>query len=177
MNIFRTKKAETVGENSSEGGLFGKAKGVFGGERRALGDITNNERAVDQNKDGTKKISSWFQAPVSSGPTSIKPLTTAAPVVSKDDERSYMQRDSDNIDDRDASNPLLCPEYVNEMYNIFRASEKEFQVDANYMATQPYVNERMRTILVDWLVRKMTKQPHMHAQSNPITHLLGRSPS
>merc|ERR1711968_386932 len=38
------------------------------------------------------------------------------------------------------------------MYDIFRQSEVESQLNPNYMSTQPYINERMRTILVDWLV-------------------------
>ena len=80
------------------------------------------------------------------------PSTQAAPVIAPNDERDYMRREADDIDARDARNQLLCAEYVNEMYDIFRQSEKEFQVNANYMTTQPYVNERMRTILIDWLV-------------------------
>ena len=158
MNIFsRAKKSEPVGDNDAEIGLFGKAKMALGGNRRALGDITNSVagNGVEQAKDGAKKTMSWFQGPVSSGPTSIEPLSAPAPIVSKDDERSYMQRESDDVDARDAQNPLLCSEYVNEMYDIFRASEKNFQVNANYMSTQPFINEKMRTILVDWLVPKL----------------------
>ena len=63
-----------------------------------------------------------------------------------------MRREADDIDARDAKNQLLCSEYVNEMYDIFRQSEIEFRVNANYMLTQPHINDRMRTILVDWLV-------------------------
>ena len=152
MNIFR-KRSEFVGDNESELGLFGKVKSAVTGTRRALGDITNSvANAHEQGKDGAKKAMSWFQGPVSSGPTSIEPHQAPAPIISKDDSRSYMQREADDIDSRDNQNPLLCSEYVNEMYDIFRSSEKEFQVNANYLSTQPFINEKMRTILVDWLV-------------------------
>ena len=33
-----------------------------------------------------------------------------------------------------------------------KSLEKEYIVNSTYMTSQPYVNERMRSILVDWLV-------------------------
>lgn len=38
------------------------------------------------------------------------------------------------------------------MYDHFNVLEKQFAVNHNYMKSQPYVNAKMRTILVDWLV-------------------------
>ena len=156
INIFRKRTTEQAGDMKSDDGeskLFGgKAKSVLGANRRALGDITNSvagNLAGDQDKSGAKKIMSWFQGS-SLAPTVIQP--PPPPIISADDAREYMQREADDIDSRDASNPLLCSEYVNEMYEIFRVWEREFQVNANYMANQPYINERMRTILIDWLV-------------------------
>ena len=64
-----------------------------------------------------------------------------------------MNRESDDIDARDAGNPLLATCYVNEMYQHFGNLERQYAVSPNYMTNQPYVNERMRSILVDWLVR------------------------
>ena len=63
-----------------------------------------------------------------------------------------MSRLSDDIDARDADNPLLCATYVNDMYDIFMEIEKKFAVNPNYMSAQQFINERMRVILVDWLV-------------------------
>jgi cyclin B len=68
------------------------------------------------------------------------------------DDRFYMQRPSDDIDVRDEGNPLHCTSYINQMYDIFGMIEKEKKVNHEYMANQPYVNDRMRSILVDWLV-------------------------
>ncbi|KAJ1436096.1 cyclin-like protein [Ochromonadaceae sp. CCMP2298] len=63
-----------------------------------------------------------------------------------------MQRAIDDIDGRDVDNPLLVTCYVNEMYEHFNQVERDFNVNCNYMAKQDFVNEKMRSILVDWLV-------------------------
>jgi hypothetical protein len=160
MNIFRSKPTTESRTEESEGGFFAKAKGSIVGSRRALGDITNSVagQSGPQGNDVSKKFMSWFQGPSSASAytAATAPATVfnvpAAPVVSASDPREYMQRQADDIDARDSENPLFCPEYVNDMYDIFRQTERQFQVNANYMSNQPHVNEKMRTILVDWLV-------------------------
>lgn len=67
-------------------------------------------------------------------------------------DRPYMDRPSDDIDARDVDNPLLCTEYVNQMYDNFRVMERELALDGQYMAKQSFINEKMRGILCDWLV-------------------------
>ena len=164
MNIFRSKPATTESRTEdSEGGFFAKAKTSVVGSRRALGDITNNVAGQSgaQGNDVSKKFMSWFQGPSSATSAASAPVPAQAsafvvppaPVVSATDPREYMQRQADDIDARDAENPLFCPEYVNDMYDIFRQLERQFQVNANYMANQPHINDKMRTILVDWLVK------------------------
>lgn len=58
----------------------------------------------------------------------------------------------DDIDERDASDPLCATEYVQEMYRNFRVKEQTTSVRPIFMEHQPHINERMRSILVDWLV-------------------------
>lgn len=72
--------------------------------------------------------------------------------VQMDEERPYMSRPSDDIDARDVDNPLLCTEYVNEMYDLFSGLERDVALNPEYMSQQPYINEKMRAILCDWLV-------------------------
>lgn len=72
--------------------------------------------------------------------------------VQMDEERPYMSRPSDDIDARDVDNPLLCTEYVNEMYDVFSGLERDIALNPEYMTMQPYINEKMRAILCDWLV-------------------------
>jgi hypothetical protein len=118
-------------------------------KRRALGDITNAftaEETKDNNNAVKKHVSNLAHAP------EIKVEAADHVFTSRGPERDYMKRESDDIDARDAGNPLLATSCVNEMYNHFGILERKYSVCSTYMSNQPYVNERMRTILVDWLV-------------------------
>ena len=69
------------------------------------------------------------------------------------DPSSYqMTGNTDNIDERDRDDPLCATAYVQEMYEHFRLKEVTTAVRPTYMESQPHINERMRAILVDWLV-------------------------
>eukprot|EP00903_Cladosiphon_okamuranus_P019415 g17851.t1 len=57
-----------------------------------------------------------------------------------------------DIDERDADEPLAVTEYVEDLYMFLREREVATKVDRRYMEAQPNVNERMRSILIDWLV-------------------------
>lgn len=70
---------------------------------------------------------------------SSRPIRTAARVAT-------------DIDLRDADEPLAVTEYVEDLYMFLREREIATQIDRRYMESQPNVNERMRSILVDWLV-------------------------
>lgn len=65
---------------------------------------------------------------------------------------SYQFGPADNIDERDAEDPLCVTDYVQDMYQHFRGKETMTSVRPLYMENQPHINERMRSILVDWLV-------------------------
>lgn len=58
----------------------------------------------------------------------------------------------DDIDERDANDPLCATEYVQDMYRHFRSKEMQTSVRPVFMEQQSQINERMRSILVDWLV-------------------------
>ncbi|CAB4015580.1 cyclin B [Paramuricea clavata] len=57
-----------------------------------------------------------------------------------------------NIDADDFENPQLCAEYANEIYRYLMKYEKDFCI-CDYLKDQKEINERMRSILVDWLVQ------------------------
>ena len=65
---------------------------------------------------------------------------------------SYQYGPADNIDERDADDPLCATSYVQDMYHHFRSKEASTSVRPVFMENQPHINERMRSILVDWLV-------------------------
>lgn len=69
------------------------------------------------------------------------------------DPNSYQMTGTvDNIDERDQNDPLCVTSYVNDMYEHFRFKETETSVRPLYMESQPHINEKMRSILVDWLI-------------------------
>ena len=90
--------------------------------RRAFTDITNNLTGCD----------------------------SAATLAGKKTLKS--ERKADDVDARDASNPQAVTEYVNDMYAHFREKELETSVNPTYMSRQAHINEKMRAILIDWLV-------------------------
>ena len=143
------------------------------GVRRTFGrDITNNANVANGKESGAplaKKATtstSFFSAPLASlGMTSAAvPAPVARPAEPTDEthyddemdmeSKVHMQRPADDIDSRDMGNPLLCTVYVNEMYNLFFDQERQMAAahPSNYMPTQPHINEKMRCILVDWMI-------------------------
>ncbi|XP_078163360.1 cyclin-B2-1-like isoform X2 [Carex rostrata] len=57
-----------------------------------------------------------------------------------------------DIDSADAKNPLKVVDYVEEIYGTYRNIEETSCVNPEYMAKQPDINDRMRAILIDWLI-------------------------
>lgn len=57
-----------------------------------------------------------------------------------------------DIDSDDAKNPLAAVEYVEDLFVNYRKMEVYGCASPNYMAQQADINERMRAILIDWLI-------------------------
>ncbi|KAG9489443.1 hypothetical protein GDO78_005420 [Eleutherodactylus coqui] len=58
----------------------------------------------------------------------------------------------DDIDAEDSENPQLCSEYVMSIYSYLQQLELQQPIKQRYLEGKE-VNERMRAILVDWLVQ------------------------
>ncbi|XP_005998783.1 G2/mitotic-specific cyclin-B2 isoform X3 [Latimeria chalumnae] len=58
----------------------------------------------------------------------------------------------EDIDAGDDDNPQLCSEYVKEIYQYLRQLEVQQSICPKYLEGQE-INERMRAILVDWLIQ------------------------
>jgi hypothetical protein len=78
--------------------------------------------------------------------------STNSAVMANNNASSYQYGQADNIDERDAEDPLCATAYVQDMYRHFREKEALTSVRPLYMESQSHINERMRSILVDWLV-------------------------
>ncbi|GJQ09783.1 hypothetical protein GpartN1_g1574.t1 [Galdieria partita] len=57
-----------------------------------------------------------------------------------------------DIDSSDRHDPQQVVAYVNRIIANHRRIERKFMPDPHYMTEQPDINERMRAILIDWLV-------------------------
>ncbi|GAB2279749.1 G2/mitotic-specific cyclin-1 [Dionaea muscipula] len=57
-----------------------------------------------------------------------------------------------DIDGRDLKNPLAVVDYVEDLYSHYKKTEGCSGVSADYMVQQLDINEKMRAILVDWLI-------------------------
>jgi len=150
--------------------------------RRALRDVTNASRAnlsvppghLEKKEDrvqplvslGATNAENSVQLHPASIPARNEVLASViAPVDNRDevvyDRQSVVDNTPlsyqysghlDDIDERDRDDPLCVTEYVEGMYAYFRTKETSTSVQPVYMDNQRHINERMRAILVDWLV-------------------------
>ena len=138
--MLRSRKS--LASAACDDSQLGRAK-----KRRVLGDITNLPVTLPAKNDSKKPaVLKKEPSPVIDVPKAAKEID---PMLS---DREYMRRVADDIDLRDNKNPTLATCYVKEMYDNFAVLEKKFSPSATYMTNQPYINPKMRKILVDWLV-------------------------
>ncbi|XP_026175809.1 G2/mitotic-specific cyclin-B2-like [Mastacembelus armatus] len=154
-------------------GKTGKAPAA-GPRRAALGEITNAPGAAANTKrTGPAKASAKLDAVqkvkppvVRLVPQVVQVQAPAVPVpsVSKKSTDVSMKEEElcrafsetlltvPDVDEQDADLPQLCSQYVKDIYNYLHILEVQQAVRANYM--QDYeINERMRALLIDWLVQ------------------------
>jgi len=77
---------------------------------------------------------------------SARPRRTSASA-----EQLVPQSPLPDIDSADRGNYLYETEYVQDIYDYYRAVEMRYCVQ-HYMENQPDINDKMRSILIDWLV-------------------------
>jgi hypothetical protein len=70
----------------------------------------------------------------------------------KEIEMEDIEEAAPDIDSCDAGNSLAVVEYVDEIYRFYRRTEGSSCVPTNYMSSQIDINEKMRGILIDWLI-------------------------
>lgn len=135
--------------------------------RRPLGDITNTEVVqlpITQTRSSSdSQPQGQVQIQQSQSQATLNTITSTSDILINETprdedievielDRPYMNREVDDIDARDSENALLCSRYVSKMYDFFWEVENQFLVNCEYMTRQPFINDKMRCILVDWLV-------------------------
>nr|VDC77677.1 unnamed protein product [Brassica rapa] len=123
-----------------------------------------NKKDVAKNQEGVRAVQRKARAVVVVKPTQthevivISPDTNEVAKAKKNvtyssvlNARSKAASKSLDIDSADKDNDLAAVEYVEDMYSFYKEVENESKPQM-YMQTQTEINEKMRSILVDWLV-------------------------
>ena len=58
----------------------------------------------------------------------------------------------DEVDVQDMKDPLAAVDFVKYIYKAYRSTEQKVRISSTYMSRQQDINEKMRSILIDWLV-------------------------
>lgn len=70
--------------------------------------------------------------------------------------KEQLEKQIDPVDINEMDDPQSCSEFATEIFNWLRSSESDQgnnnQVSATYMQRQEDINEKMRSILIDWLI-------------------------
>lgn len=79
-----------------------------------------------------------------------------------------------NIDEHDVGNQLAVVDYIEDIYSFYRKTEVQSCVPADYMSRQSDINEKMRAILIDWLIEVHLKFKLMPETLFLTTNLIDR---
>ena len=141
---------------------------LSGNNIRVEEQVTNNQHANLYKLDaGFSLPQHGFKKPAGPPPLQRQPLISLKPRDEPKSENAGIedmevnnmveafteQMSIEDIDQDDHDNPQLCHEYVKDIYKYLRRLEQQYHVDPMYMNNQPEINERMRAILVDWLIQ------------------------
>ncbi|KAK6127191.1 hypothetical protein DH2020_039075 [Rehmannia glutinosa] len=110
-------------------------------------EVAENEKPIIINKKNAGEKSSKKKAPTLT--STLTARSKAACGLSNKPKASQIV----DIDAADVDNDLAVVEYVEEMYKFYKSVENEGRAYNNYMDAQPEINEKMRAILIDWLVQ------------------------
>ncbi|EGG21269.1 cyclin [Cavenderia fasciculata] len=69
-----------------------------------------------------------------------------------DDVHMVEAEQPENIDIFDAHDPQCVGEYVNDIFAYYRDKEIADRIDGDYIHGQQLINEKMRAILIDWMM-------------------------
>ncbi|XP_066509408.1 G2/mitotic-specific cyclin-B2-like [Hoplias malabaricus] len=147
--------------------VAGKAGVTNAGSRRAvLGELSNFAAKPAKASKGLKSAAQPAAVQPKRAPVvpvaPVHPVPVIPPVVAdvsmKEEEDDLCQAFSDalcpieDIDKGDEDSPQLCSEYVKDIYVYLRSLEAQQSIRPRYMDGYE-INERMRALLVDWLIQ------------------------
>ncbi|MBA0742782.1 hypothetical protein Gogos_015803, partial [Gossypium gossypioides] len=108
-------------------------------EKKDKAEVINNNKKVTQ-KEGSPKKKHTFSSALTA-----RSKAAAHGISNKPKE------DIVDIDGADTDNHLAGVEYVDEIYKFYKSAEHE-SMPNDYIHLQTDINEKMRAILIDWLI-------------------------
>ncbi|CAI0542047.1 unnamed protein product [Linum tenue] len=164
-NARNRRVLQDIGNLVIDGGDQGKKKAVAGrGVPRAAGAATKKEAekkqpppheviVISSDDESEKKPAA---KPVTKRVTTRKDVKTVTAILTARSKaacgiKNRPQNLVADIDTADVNNHLAVVEYVDDLYNYYKLAEVDSIVH-DYMDTQPEINAKMRSILVDWLI-------------------------
>jgi len=146
----------------------GMKRGPGRSARSALGDISNRGNAGTLAGKGGKKagaISKPFSIAVEKEPeedveiedVGEKGNAPALVITTGPEIHHTLAPVVDALDVGDLKNPKYAAEYVGDIYTHYRHVETRYMPDADYMSKQTDINEKMRALLIDWLIQVHVK--------------------
>ncbi|CAH2060711.1 unnamed protein product [Thlaspi arvense] len=167
--------ASKVSDLLNQRGIAGevKPKNVAGHgkqNRKALGDIGNlvSDREIATGKDIARKAKQEQQKQSKAEVIIISPdenekpckphfsrrgsKTFTATLRARSNAANRLKDAVIDIDAADSNNELAAVEYVDDIFKFYKAVEEEEGRIRDYMGSQPEINVKMRSILIDWLI-------------------------
>ncbi|KAL2551218.1 Cyclin-B2-1 [Forsythia ovata] len=137
--------------------------------KRVLSEKNASQMAISQKtcpedakklKTSVDEFTIWEDIPltdVEDQPVSMSLELSETEIIEKDQMEEVEMEDIFeetiiDIDGCDAKNPLAVVDYVDDLYAYYKKMESCSCVSPGYMSQQFDLNERMRAILIDWLV-------------------------
>ncbi|OAE31750.1 hypothetical protein AXG93_4874s1130 [Marchantia polymorpha subsp. ruderalis] len=114
-------------------------------------------------------------AAVKKVPTLTATLTARSEALGRHDtEMLEADEQVPNIDEADIGNQLAVVDYVEDIYSFYRKAEVQSCVAPDYMTRQADINDKMRAILIDWLIEVHLKFGLMPETLFLTTNLIDR---
>jgi G2/mitotic-specific cyclin-B, other len=121
--------------------------------RRAAAQLAAANSTTNANQQGTD---SWGTRPRASLRPRDQNIPVAPPKPSSGSpvmDHIRPQREAlPDIDKQDHGDPLAATAFIKHMFDFYRKAEPAARVAPDYMSRQNDINDKMRAILIDWLV-------------------------
>lgn len=158
--------------------------------------VVNKRRGLSESQEETKKLKPSFPSGNAFGDCIFidedeeeeeaatldqpMPMSLEEPYIESDpmEEEVEMEEEEQepvlDIDVDDAHNPLAVVEYVQDLHDFYRKNERFSCVPQDYMEQQFDITDKMRAILIDWLIEVHDKFELMNETLYLTVNLIDR---